>query len=84
MNISILTPETDNGKSKITVFEVDGTVIRQKYNYGKGWGFKFLEKFNSIEHMNRSISGGELIYSSANNNDCTEYGREVEFSISKL
>jgi hypothetical protein len=84
MNISVIIPQVDNGKSKVTVYDVDGVIIKQKYNYGKGWGFKFLEKYNSIKHLERSVTGGELIYSTANDSDCTKYGREVEFAISKL
>jgi hypothetical protein len=86
MNIEILIPETDNGKRKVTVFNVDGEIIERKYNYGKGFGFLFLTKYPSIENYqnNLSSSGSQLIYSSTNQNDCTEQGRKIEFNLSKL
>lgn len=86
MTINKIQDTIDNGKSKITLYDVDGSVIEHKYNYGKGFGFLFLTKYNSIEHYNNrmSMSGSELIYSSTNQNDCTEKGREIEFLISRL
>lgn len=87
MNITTIIPTIDNGKSKVTVFDINGMVVEHRYNYGKGYGFLFLTKYPTLESYkeNRMSSlGSQLIYSSSNNNDCTQEGREIEFAISKL
>lgn len=86
MKTAILIPTIDNGKSKVTVFSFNDKVIEVKYNYGKGYGFKFLTKYSSLENYTNRLStnGAELIYSTTNNNDCTTEGREIEFILSKI
>lgn len=77
---------TDNGSTKTLGFVYDGNYYRQKYNYGNGWGFKFITSYPNKDVYLQSLSrtGEKVIYSSTMQADCTELGRLIEFSLSKL
>lgn len=80
-----LISESDNGRERVKVYRYDDLIIEQSYKYGKGYGFKFLTKYDSMSHYihRLSQSGSKTIYSSTNRNDCTEEGRKIEFEIFK-
>ena len=74
--------EDDNGRKKIMDFIYNGNYYQQVYNYGKGYGFKFINKFPTKIAYEQGIFGdSEKIYSELHQ---TEEGRFIEYSLSKL
>lgn len=77
---------SDSGKSKVLTFELGGKYYRQEYKYGNGYGVKFIYEYPSLECLNNRLSmvGGRIIYSSALQSDCTDFGRELEYKLFKM
>ncbi len=74
----------DTGTKKLTRFKYADGYYTQIYNYGKGYGFKFIEKYKSAEHQQKALSQqGEMIYSSTLESNCTPFGVYLEYSLMK-
>jgi len=81
--IEVLSRE-DTGTKKITRFKYADNYYTQTYNYGKGYGFKFIEKYKSADHQQKALSQqGEMIYSSTLESDCSPFGVYLEYSLMK-
>lgn len=83
MPLTIISKQ-DNGKKEET-FATDGkNFYRITYKYISSYGFTFIHKFSSLSNMENelSVTDGEIIYSSTNQNDCTDEGRKIEYEIS--
>lgn len=83
MQVKVLIPQTDNGRSKVTLYEVDGKVIEWRYNYGKGYAFIHLTEYISLGHYENRMTqlGSKQIYNGGDTRQNGEYGRGVEFAI---
>ncbi len=75
----------DNGKCKITEFKYNGLFYRQEYKYTKSYGFKFIYAYPSEYAFYHPLSctGSKIIYSSTNENDCTKFGKYLEYSLTQ-
>ena len=74
----------DNGKSRKTGFKYEGNYYRLIYNYGKGYGFSFIESYANENNYLKPLSttGNKTIYGTMER-DCTDLGKFLEYSIMK-
>ena len=82
--IDVLSKE-DTGSKRLTKFKYKDKFYSQVYNYGKGYGFKFIWEFDTKEQQDNHLrqTGGQQIYSSTLESDCSPFGVYLEYSLMK-